>query len=247
MNINLRPNNERAQYALWSLLILVIVKVIVIVTYYMQYNLLTQWINGEPVDMLVAEDSDRRVMIISIIDVALRLGAIIAVISWFRRAYFNLHLRFQNLTYKEGWAAGGWFVPFMSLIVPYQIFNDLFTNTKQFLEKFNIPERHKLNGALLLIWWILWICSTLGANIFERLTREETDIDKLANYTLVNIGFSVVDIITLIMLIILIKAYSELEPIFHAKLDEEKDRKNLEDQKNRAWENDMPDEIKGLT
>jgi hypothetical protein len=238
MNINLRPNQERAQYALWVLLLLVLIKVVALVTFYLQYHLLDQWLNGAIVDMDAAEANDRRVLIVGLFDVVVRLAAIITIILWFRRAYFNLHLRFNNLTYSEGWAAGGWFVPFMSLVVPYQIFNDLFTNTKTFLEKHHVLECKKLNDTLLITWWIVWICNTLAQNIFERVTRNETDITKLANYTLVDIGFTVIDIVALIMFIAIVKAYSEIEPIFHSKLDEEKDQQAEDDRLNKVWESD---------
>ncbi len=238
MNINLKPNQQRAQYALWILLLLVLIKVVAIVTFYLQYHLLDQWMNGAMVDMDAAEANDRRVLIVGLFDIVVRIATIIAVILWFRRAYFNLHLRFQNLTYSEGWAAGGWFVPFMSLVVPYQIFNDLFIQTKQFLKKFDIPERNKLNDTLLIIWWLVWICNTISQNIFKRFTRSETDVEKLANYTLFDIGFTAVDVIALVMLIAIIKAYSEIEPIFHSKLDEEKDQQAEQDRLNKIWETD---------
>tara|TARA_R110001592_G_scaffold237306_6_gene496212 strand:+ start:21974 stop:22705 length:732 start_codon:yes stop_codon:yes gene_type:complete len=238
MNINLKPNQQRAQYALWILLLLVLIKVVAIVTFYLQYHLLDQWMNGAMVDMDAAEANDRRVLIVGLFDIVVRIATIIAVILWFRRAYFNLHLRFQNLTYSEGWAAGGWFVPFMSLVVPYQIFNDLFTQTKQFLKKFDIPERNKLNDTLLITWWLVWICNTISQNIFKRFTRSETDVEKLANYTLFDIGFTAVDVIALVMLIAIVKAYSEIEPIFHSKLDEEKDQQAEQDRLNKIWETD---------
>ena len=238
MNINLKPNQQRAQYALWILLLLVLIKVVAIVTFYLQYHLLDQWMNGAMVDMDAAEANDRRVLIVGLFDIVVRIATIIAVILWFRRAYFNLHLRFQNLTYSEGWAAGGWFVPFMSLVVPYQIFNDLFIQTKQFLKKFDIPERNKLNDTLLITWWLVWICNTISQNIFKRFTRSETDVEKLANYTLFDIGFTAVDVIALVMLIAIIKAYSEIEPIFHSKLDEEKDQQAEQDRLNKIWETD---------
>lgn len=236
MNINLRPNQARAQYALWAILLLILIKVIAVVTYYSQYHLLDQWMIGADIDFQAAETNDRRVWIVGIADVVVRLLTIITVIFWFRRAYFNLHLRFQHLKYSEGWAAGGWFVPFMSLYVPYQIFSELFEVTKKFLREVGFEEFKKINDTLLLTWWLVWICNTMAQNIFGRLTRNESDIYKLADFTLVDIGFTIVDIIALIMFIVLVKSYSEIEPIFHAKLDAEKAKKAELEKSNQVWE-----------
>lgn len=238
-NENLRPNQGRAQYALWSMLFLAVIKVVVVVTYYMQYHLLSQWINGSPVDMVAANANDKRVLIVGIIDLLARLGVIIAVIFWFRRAYYNLHLRFKNLTYSEGWAAGGWFVPFMSLYVPYQIFSELFENTKKFLIEHRVKESHSLKTGLLLVWWLIWIINNLGENIFSRVTNDETDIHKITNFTLVDIGFALMSLVALVLFIFMVKSYSEIEPIFHAKLDEVRDKIAMEELPKLVGESDL--------
>ncbi|MDP4206262.1 MAG: DUF4328 domain-containing protein, partial [Bacteroidota bacterium] len=56
----------------------------------------------------------------------------ILFISWFRRLYYNLHLIFNQLSYKEGWAAGCWFVPVLCFFRPYVIMKEIWQTLSDF-------------------------------------------------------------------------------------------------------------------
>ena len=48
------------------------------------------------------------------------------LIAWTHRLYRNLEpLGFRELRFGSGWAVGGWFVPFLNLVRPKQIVNDI--------------------------------------------------------------------------------------------------------------------------
>jgi Domain of unknown function (DUF4328) len=45
---------------------------------------------------------------------------------WIHRAYSNLYLfGAQGLRYSPGWAVGGWFVPFLNLVRPVQVMQEI--------------------------------------------------------------------------------------------------------------------------
>jgi Domain of unknown function (DUF4328) len=54
------------------------------------------------------------------------VGSAVAVPMWMHRAYRNLPaLRAQALRWSPGWAAGGWFIPFANLVIPFQVMREL--------------------------------------------------------------------------------------------------------------------------
>ena len=56
------------------------------------------------------------------------IGAAIAVPIWMHRAYRNLPaLGEQGMHWSPAWAAGGWFIPFVNLAVPYLVMRDLWS------------------------------------------------------------------------------------------------------------------------
>ena len=56
------------------------------------------------------------------------IGAMIAVPIWMHRAYRNLPaLGEQGMHWSPAWAAGGWFIPFVNLAVPYLVMRDLWS------------------------------------------------------------------------------------------------------------------------
>lgn len=103
--------------------------------------------------------------ILGIIQFFLTILSAIFFIMWFRRAYNNLHIcGVKELPYKEGWAAGGWFVPFISLYYPYRIMNSIWSGTQSAIRK--IGERHQQEeDGYIGWWWTFWIIANLIANI----------------------------------------------------------------------------------
>ncbi|MBN2638370.1 MAG: DUF4328 domain-containing protein [Bacteroidales bacterium] len=95
-----------------------------------------------------------------IINSSLLLTWIISAITfilWFQRAYANLHRKINYLNYEPYWASLGWFVPVLNLIRPYQIMNELTTETKDWIEKHHLNVTEKYNTKYPAIWWGIWL------------------------------------------------------------------------------------------
>lgn len=143
--------------------------------------------------------------------VPLHVFAIVIVIRWFRRAYFNLHLKVPNLKYKEGWAAGAWFVPIVSFYKPYQIMKELHLETDRLLIQENC-EGHKTNVKLLRLWLVFWVSigvlhilmATTGLFVYGLFS--EIIFDAITNAIV-----SLFQIPMLIMLLRLVKHYHHKE------------------------------------
>jgi len=95
----------------------------------------------------------------AILYMAAYITSVVTFIRWFRRAYYNLHLKIESLSYPEGWAAGGWFIPIANIFVPYKIMKELFSKTNSLLSQ---PENSGISYPRLKIcyvrwWWAFWL------------------------------------------------------------------------------------------
>lgn len=107
--------------------------------------------------------------LLSFVQLAVYLFAAIFFIMWFRRAYNNLHIcGVPNLPYREGWAAGGWFVPFISLYYPYKIMLSIWFGTQSAIrktgERFDVEEDGYIGW-----WWAFWFIGGVASNVHAQL------------------------------------------------------------------------------
>jgi len=72
-------------------------------------------------------------------------------LPWFHRAYKNL-AAMHGTRHKPGWAIGGWFVPFLNLVRPYQIAKELASLSGS---KPTTPTN------ALPVWWAMVILATV--------------------------------------------------------------------------------------
>lgn len=101
---------------------------------------------------------------------------------WIHRAYRSLPaLGEQGIRWSPAWAAGGWFVPFANLVIPYQIMWDLWS---RFGDERPLPQ----------LWWAGCIAGIviefIGAELLPVNPRLGEVVDIL--FPLVQIGAGLV-------------------------------------------------------
>ena len=223
----LRPNKQRAKNAITLIYLVLAFGVVSIISSYVQYELIevakTSGISPE-----TADANDLRERIIAICNLILYIISGVTFIQWFRRAYFNLHLRAEELSYTEGWAAGSWFVPIINLSRPYQIMKELYNETHLLIEKkgLNIPVNFSVNH--IGWWWALWIVNNFYGQFLYRLTNDAKTIDQIANATIGSIIGEIIGIPLALITIKLIKDYSVFERQL-AKIDHIQDAVVIEE------------------
>ncbi|TDE41797.1 DUF4328 domain-containing protein [Flavobacterium rhamnosiphilum] len=221
---NLKPNGQRAKIAIMLLWIVLTVEIISLLSDYLQYDLLQTVANGGQISTETATDNDLRQRIIAIIYLAVFIISGITFIRWFRRAYYNLHLKAESLSFTEGWAAGCWFVPIICLYRPNQIMKELYQETQSLLSKKNENYAQNLTTHSIGWWWALWIISSLlGQFIFRYSLKAET-IDELTVTTVASIIASIIGIPLAIITVKVIKDYSEIEPLLYELKDGEEEK-----------------------
>jgi hypothetical protein len=101
--------------------------------------------------------------------------AAIAFLPWFYRAYANLPaLGVSRLRHPTGWAVGAWFVPFLNLIRPKQIADDVYRGSRPEARAGGDPASIPA-PALLHWWWAMFLLSGLGNAIGVSMVNSAND------------------------------------------------------------------------
>ena len=117
---SLRKNTDRAKLAVVMLSVMVGLDVLSAISSFMQYQLLSDFRDGVFFSEADGAANDLRESIIGAVYTLFYIVTVVVFIQWFRRAYFNLHLRTQNLRHSEGWAAGAWFIQFLIFMLQFK-------------------------------------------------------------------------------------------------------------------------------
>jgi len=207
----LRPNGQRAKNAITLILISLIMEIISLISGYFQYDLLQTVSNGGVVSTDTASANDTREQIIAIIYLIVYIISAVTFIQWFRRAYYNLHLRSKHLFLTEGWAAGSWFVPILCLYRPFQIMKEIYQETRNILLKKGISIGENFTTSHLGWWWTLWIISNVVGQFVFRYSMKAESVDELTVSTLASIISNLIGIPLALITVKVIKDYSNVE------------------------------------
>lgn len=216
----LRPNEQRAKNAIMLIWIVLAFEIISLLSGYLQYDLLQQFIAGAEISEETATANDLREQVISIFYLIAYIISVITFILWFRRAYFNLHLKVKYLNHTEGWAVGGWFVPFISLYRPYQIMKELYQETKDLLNKKGIAFNQNFSTGALGWWWALWLFNGFVGQILFRYSLNAESIEEISTSSVLSIFSNIIGIPLALITVKVIKDYASIEPLLSQVTDE---------------------------
>jgi ethanolamine transporter EutH len=183
--------------------------------------------NGEEYSLASAEANDIRELIVSILYLAAMVVSCIVFIRWFRRAYYNLHQLMDNLSFSEGMAAGAWFIPFVNLYRPYQIFKEMFVQTKKVLINHDKLGNNKLSLVLLRTWWFLWVITAIIGNIQFRMSLDSEGLGDLLSLTKLGMFVNVISIPLGFLAVGVVRSYSKVEPLLN-EISQEDNSPNIE-------------------
>lgn len=160
-----RPTDRWAQWTTGFLVAAVVLAAAAIVSDFFEVSLLSR-IESRDLGSLAearkeADANDDRQRVIAAFQLLVLLLAAVPWLLWFRVAYQNLpHLGVRELRFKPGWAVGGWFVPFLNLVRPKQITDDIWRASDPSLPPQAEPLwRAKGVHAVVHWWWAAWIAS----------------------------------------------------------------------------------------
>ena len=205
----IRPNEQRAKWAEYLIWAMLFMSIITLISNYLQYNMLLKLQEGINILYSKIEMNDIRVGIISLVYFVVYITSVVTFIRWFRRAYYNLHNR-GNASYEEGWAAGAWFVPIISLFRPYRIMQELDDKMAALIEKHS-SKKIKQSSVLIGLWWAWWVISNIYANITLRISWNAETLNETLKSTTFDMIYEVIHIPLAILAILVIRRVSGKE------------------------------------
>lgn len=202
-------------------------KIAIIITTTLSFLLLLSLIPiriklGEIMDYysIFTEGIDNLIIVSAIIQLLWLIAYIVSIvlfIMWFRRSYFNLCQKITYLKHSEGWAAGGWFVPFLNLYVPYQISKSLIEEYKKLLGVPFGDKKYDNLDIFLGIWWAMHIVSGVLRRLSDKFD-DETLGDQITSNNLLIFAMLTMSIGG-VFLLLTMKSINELETRYSQSLN----------------------------
>lgn len=211
----LKPNESRAKAAIILLWIVLGCALLTMIFAFLQLNLLKSIQRGAEVSYETAAGNDFRVMAGGILYTVAFIVSVVTFILWFRRAYFNLHLKVKNLSNGEGWAAGAWFVPILNLFRPFQIMKELYEATRDYLRSNGEALPIGFSTTWVNIWWGFWIVGNILGNISTRISLNAETLEGMITATWMDILSSAGIVIAALLAIKVIQDYLPLASCMH--------------------------------
>lgn len=135
---------------------------------------------GQPLDQERAKIIDAVFMVLAVLPLLVRIACAVPFCIWFVRVYKNLlALGIYSLTFPAGWAAGGWFVPFLNLVRPYQIAKEIWLGSLPSTAIVDDVVRKGMDARLISLWWALWLLGLISGTIGSKMMPEGGDLGML--------------------------------------------------------------------
>lgn len=218
---SLKPNGQRAKNAITLIWIVLAIEIASLISGYFQYDLLQSVANGGYISTETATANDFREQIIGLIYSIAFIISGVTFIQWFRRAYFNLHLRVNHLSHSESWAAVSWFFPIVFLYRPYQIMKELYQETKELLIKKELTISQNFTTRYLGWWWALWIINKIIGHFAFRYSMNAESVEEITTSTVASMIGNIIGIPLALITVKVIRDYSNVEPMLLEIKDDE--------------------------
>ncbi|PPK88737.1 uncharacterized protein DUF4328 [Neolewinella xylanilytica] len=209
--LRLRPNAERANQAIYALYFLVAVQAGLVLSSLSELYLLHRIAADDIPDPTLINLADT---IFQGLIAAYLLGLVIAAttfIRWFRRAYYNLHELPVRVDHGEGWAAGAWFVPFLNLVRPYQIMQELYVKSDHLLRGHPLAEGLLGKRDTIGIWWGMWVIFSILSRVVARMSDNLDTIEAMQTSFQLDVVLYTWGLPTAYLAILVVKRYSAIE------------------------------------
>ena len=146
---------------------------------------------------------DTRSMALGVLWRVVRVAAVVWFCMFMVRANRNARSFGSPMSFQPGWAAGYFFVPFLSLWKPYQAMKEIWQGSDP------DPSSHSFSvivPALLGWWWALWIVHTLGSRLVSQLYKHIQGPAAFINASWADIVMSGFSIVAALLAIAVVRA-----------------------------------------
>jgi hypothetical protein len=190
--------DRRRQAVVVVFALLVAVTVISILSGLLELQLMNRIVAGELVSDSETSGNDLRQGLVGLAQLAVFIAAAVVFIRWLHFAYRNLDWIAPGVRrWSAGWAIGAWFVPFLNLWRPKQIFDDVWH-----------ADGDHPPSALPALWWTAFLITNWVANIALRATLRQDTPEHLRDATIANIVSDCLHVVTAVLAILLVQSAS---------------------------------------
>lgn len=210
--MELKDNSNRARLVINVFWILIALNLVAVFSGLLQYDLITRIGESSNFSQEEANANDLRQGIIGILQTLVAIASIVTFISWFRRAYANLHrLGINYLEHEEQQAVWSWFIPFVNLVRPLKIMKEVWLETQEETKKKD--SSFTVNESMLMVnlWWAAFLISNIIGNIAVRSVAKSDTIAEIKTSTIAYIASDSVEVFAAFFAILLIRKISEFE------------------------------------
>jgi hypothetical protein len=179
-----------------------------------QYNLLNSALAGAEITQSAAEANDTFYGIAGFLQVTAFILTAVFFLMWLYRAHKNLvPLGSSNLQYSPKWAVGGFFVPFLNLVRPYQVAKEIFQNSippeDSFI--FSNSDYKAPSENIIKNWWGSFIIMSFAGNFAGRYYMRAESIQEILSATNVNMVADCLSVVAAILAIKMVKSIDSLQ------------------------------------
>lgn len=152
--------------------------------------LLYDLMNGVEVPLASIEASDSRQAAAATAGLALFVATALAFVAWFHAANSRAE-QTGRLRHSATWSVVSWFVPFLNLVRPKQIADDLWAAS----DPVGAGDADtSARSRLVMQWWTLWLVATLGEIAVSRASHLASTADGLQSVAVLHASVLVVHV-----------------------------------------------------
>jgi heme/copper-type cytochrome/quinol oxidase subunit 2 len=142
-------------------------------------GLLSRW-QADPARIVVADaelfDTMSLVLLVLTLLVVGTTG--IATVTWLYQAYGSREADPALLPHKRWWTIGGWLIPFINLVRPFQLMRNLYRATTS-PPSSEQHDPHVAYPACFAWWWACLLLASILTNMADRLMTGDPDLGQL--------------------------------------------------------------------
>jgi len=208
-NKGFRDSGSLTTWVRYMLYLQIVVAVISLISGNLEYQLLSDYKNGvytsQEQAIAAGDASDQRQQFVGIIYLIVFVVSGFLILRWIHRANYNARqLGGENMKFSPGWSIGYYFIPILTLWRPYQAMKEIWKVSKE-------PSDWELQdtGAILPLWWFLWLISSVLGQLVFRLSLRAEELQEFINLNIVAQVSDALDIpLALVFLVIVNRVHS---------------------------------------
>lgn len=209
----MNPLYRRSQVIVWLLIALIGIAVISTLLTYSWIQYIQNIISGIPFDDDRTDLLQKNNSLIQTIQSGLSLTLVVVFLLWFYRSHQNLTAGgLSGLRYTHGWAVGGFFIPFLNLVLPYRAMSEVYKGSVALTDEMKIESWQSLPiSPQVKWWWALFLTRVASNGISNRMAANIDSFNEVLRASWFSFATLIVGIPAALITIILVRNITRMQ------------------------------------